>query len=178
MHPGRRVLAKFAAQSPKTYPELRDFVEKERPDWLQALMPRRINAPSDYWPQKVLALATIQAAISNQLMKDAGMKLDPTFGVVEGQTGHLLQFDVPTFYVSKELLAVAARTDLPTDIFMDALPFPFPASVYVAESHDSSSYGRRMPLHRCLTGSKGTDLFASAQGYLHCNNHPGERYNR
>ena len=29
-----------------------------------------------------------------------------------------------------------------------------------------------MPLHRCLTGSKGTDLFASAQGYLHCNNTP------
>ena len=53
MHPGRRVLVKFAAQSPKTYPELRDVVEKERPDWLQALMPRRINAPSDYWPQKV-----------------------------------------------------------------------------------------------------------------------------
>jgi hypothetical protein len=25
MHPGRRVLAKFAAQSPKTYPELRDW---------------------------------------------------------------------------------------------------------------------------------------------------------
>lgn len=70
MHPGRSVLVKFAAQSPKTYPELRDFVEKERPDWLQALMPRRINAPSDYWSQKVLALATIQAAISNQLMKD------------------------------------------------------------------------------------------------------------
>jgi hypothetical protein len=70
-------------------------------------------------------------AISNQLMKDAGMKLDPTFGVVEGQTGHLLQFDVPTFYVSKELLAVAARTDLPTDIFMNALPFPFPALVFM-----------------------------------------------
>jgi hypothetical protein len=64
-------------------------------------------------------------------MKDAGMKLDPTFGVVEGQTGHLLQFDVPTFYVSKELLAVAARTDLPTDIFMNALPFPFPALVFM-----------------------------------------------
>src|ERR1700675_977703 len=82
MHPGQRVLAKFAAQSLKTYPALRDFVEKERPDWLQALMPRRINAPSDYWPQKVLALATIQAAISNQLMKDAGLKLDLTFGAV------------------------------------------------------------------------------------------------
>jgi hypothetical protein len=43
---------------------------------------------SDYWPQKALALATIQAAISNQLMKDAGLKLDLTFGAVEGQTGH------------------------------------------------------------------------------------------
>ena len=179
MHPGLRVLAKFAAQSPKTYPELRDFVEKERPDWPQALMPRRINAPSDYWPQKVLALATIQAAISNQLMKDAGMKLDPTFGVVEGQTGHLLQFDVPTFYVSKELLAVAARTGPTDDIFYGCASIPFPRiSFYVAESHDSSSYGRRMPLHGYLTSSKGTDLFASAQGYFHYNNHPGERYSR
>jgi hypothetical protein len=148
----------------------RAFVEKERPDWLQALMPRRINAPSDYWPQKVLALATIQAAISNQLMKDAGLKLDPTFGVVEGQTGHLLQFDVRTFYVSKELLAAAARTGLPTDIFMDAsIPFPR-ISFYVTESHDSSSYGTRMPLHRCLTRSKGTGLSASTQGHHHCNN--------
>src|ERR1700730_11389755 len=87
MHPGRRVLTKFAAQSPKTYPELRAFIEKERPDWLQALMPRRINAPSEYWPQKVLALATIQAALSNQVMQDAGLKPDATFVMVECQTG-------------------------------------------------------------------------------------------
>jgi hypothetical protein len=43
----------------------------------------RINESPDYWPQNVLALATIQAAISYQFMKDAGLKLDPTFGVVE-----------------------------------------------------------------------------------------------
>jgi hypothetical protein len=30
--------------------------------------------------------------------------------------GHLLQYDVPTYYVSKELLAAAARTDLPSDM--------------------------------------------------------------
>ena len=117
-----RFLAKLASTFPKMYSEHRDFVEKERPDWLQALMPRRINGPSDYWPLEVLALATVQAALTNQLIKDAEMKLDPTFGVIEGQTGHLLQFDVPTFYVSKKLLTVAARTDLSTDIFMDALP--------------------------------------------------------
>lgn len=131
MDPGRRVLIKFATHPPKTYPELRAFIEKERPDWLQVLVPRRINAPSEYWPQKVLALATIQAALSNQVMQDAGLKPDATFVMVECQTGHLLQFDVPTFYVSKELLAAAARTDLPDDTFLDAVPFPFPASVFM-----------------------------------------------
>jgi hypothetical protein len=131
MDPGRRVLIKFATHPPKTYPELRAFIEKERPDWLQALMPRRINAPSEYWPQKVLALATIQAALSNQVMQDAGLKPDATFVMVECQTGHLLQFDVPTFYVSKELLAASARTDLQDNTFLDAVPFPFPASVFM-----------------------------------------------
>jgi hypothetical protein len=33
--------------------------------------------------------------------------------------------------VSEELIAAAARTDLPTDIFLDALPFPFPALVFM-----------------------------------------------
>ena len=30
------------------------YLEKEHPDWLRALTPRHINAPVDYWPQKVL----------------------------------------------------------------------------------------------------------------------------
>jgi hypothetical protein len=151
MDPGRRVLIKFATHPPKTYPELRAFIEKERPDWLQALMPRRINAPAYYYPQKALVLATLQAALSNQVMQEAGLKTDTTFAVVESQTGHLLQFDVPTFYVSTELLAVAARTDLPTDIFLDAVPFPFPASLFMFPKgticHPTEG---ECPLHSCV----------------------------
>ena len=45
--------------------------------------------------------------------------------------GHLLQYDVPTFYVSKELLAAASRTDLPGELHLDAIPFPFPALVFM-----------------------------------------------
>jgi hypothetical protein len=33
---------------------------------------------------------------------------------------------------------------------------PSPHWFYVTERHDPPSYARRMPLHRCLTGSKGT----------------------
>jgi len=46
MDSARSVYSKFLKAIPKTYAELRDFFEKERPDWLQTLMTRRINAPS------------------------------------------------------------------------------------------------------------------------------------
>jgi len=44
-------------------------------------------------------------------------KVDWIAAAVEGQATQLLPFEIPTFYVSKELLSAAARTDLPTDIF-------------------------------------------------------------
>jgi hypothetical protein len=131
MDAGRRVVIKFARERPKTYGELRAFVERERPDWIEALVPRRIEAPANYYPQKVLALATIQAALCNQILQDTGLKPDGTFTAVEGQTGQLLDFDVPTFYVSKELMGAAVRTGLPAEILLDVVPFPFPACVFM-----------------------------------------------
>jgi hypothetical protein len=129
--PGELTLLKFAKTRPETYPQLQDFIEKERPEWLQSLMPRRINAPANYWPQKVLPLSTILAAMTNHLLLQGGMSANSTFVAVEGQMAHLLQFDVPTFYVSSELIFAAARTDLPTDMLLEAVPFPFEALVFM-----------------------------------------------
>ena len=78
---------------------------------------------------KVLAVATVHAA--NQVASDVGRKSDPGFSAAEGQGAHLLKFEVPTYYVAEELIAAAARTDLPTGIFLDVLPFPFPALVFM-----------------------------------------------
>ena len=133
MDQARLLLTHFARQAPMSYEALKAFLEKERPDWIRALIPRNINAPSSYWPQKILAVSTIQAVICNQIAHELGEKLDLTFGTVEGQMAHLLQYDVPTFYISKELLAAAARTDLPGDLLLDAVPFPFPAMVFMFE---------------------------------------------
>jgi hypothetical protein len=108
---------------PRPHVALKAFIEKERPDW--------IHAEAEYWPQKVLALSTIQGVLCNQIAEDLGKKLDPTFGTVEAQMGHLLEYEIPTFYVSKELLAAAARTDLPAELLLDAVPFPFPALVFM-----------------------------------------------
>ena len=72
-----QVVVRLPYRTFKTYAELRDFFEKERPAWLQTLMPRRINAPSVYWPQKVLAVATVHAAMDNQVASDVGRQSDP-----------------------------------------------------------------------------------------------------
>src|ERR1700746_2280699 len=128
--PVRLLLAKFAKEAPLTYSTFKSFIEKERPDWLRALMPRNIEVPAQYWPPKVLAVAAIQGVIRNQIAWDMGEQLEQTFGTLEGQLGQLLQFAVPTFFVSKELLEAAARTDLPGDLLLDAIPFPFPALVF------------------------------------------------
>lgn len=67
----------------------------------------------------------------NQVASHVGRKSDPGFSAAEGQGARLFKFEVPTYYVSEELIAAAARTDLPIDIFLDAPPFPFPALVFM-----------------------------------------------
>jgi len=74
--PWKLLIAKFLKQKPTTYPAFKAFFEKERPDWLRALTPRIINAPSQYWPHKVLALATLNAVLCNQMNRELGENWD------------------------------------------------------------------------------------------------------
>jgi len=48
---------------------------------------------------------------------------------VHGQAALLVQYDVPIYHVSRELLAAAARTELPDDMVFEAIPFPFDALI-------------------------------------------------
>jgi len=52
------------------YVEVRAYLEKEHADWLRALTPRHINAPADYWPQKVLAVSSVNAAMHDGRFRD------------------------------------------------------------------------------------------------------------
>ena len=49
-------------------------------------------------------------------------------GCGPGQAVLLLPYDVPTYYVSRELLAASLRTELPDDLVFAAIPFPFDGS--------------------------------------------------
>jgi hypothetical protein len=49
---------------------------------------------------------------------------NPALGVVHGQAALLLRHDVPTCYVSRELLAATLRTELPDDMVLEAISVP------------------------------------------------------
>ena len=55
-------------------------------------------------------------------------KPNPVLAAVQGQAALLLRHDVPTYYVSRQLLAAAMRTELPDDMVFEAIPFPFDGS--------------------------------------------------
>lgn len=42
-----------------------------------------------------------------------------------------MRYDVPTYYLSRELLAAALRTELPNDMVFEAIPFPFDGLVFM-----------------------------------------------
>jgi hypothetical protein len=56
---------------------------------------------------------------------------NPALAVVHGQAALLLRYDVPIYYVSREILAAALRTELPNDIVFEEIPFPFDALVFM-----------------------------------------------
>ena len=114
------------------YAEVRAYLEKEHPDWLRALTPRHINAPADCWPQKVLTVSSVNAAMQNYVsIHEHQTGPNPALAVVHGQAALLLRYDVPTYYVSREILAAALRTELPDAVVFEAIPFPFDALVFM-----------------------------------------------
>jgi hypothetical protein len=58
-------------------------------------------------------------------------KPNPPLAAVHGQAALLLRYDVPTYYVSRELLAAALWTELPDDMVFETIPFPFDVLVFM-----------------------------------------------
>ncbi len=114
------------------YKEVREYLEKLHPNWLRVFTPQHINAPADRWPQKVWAVSSVNAAMQNYVgVQEHQTRPNPALAVVHGQVALLLRYDVPTYYVSRELLAAVLRTELPDDMVFEAIASPFDAVVFM-----------------------------------------------
>jgi hypothetical protein len=111
-----------------------------------------MNAPADYWPQKVLAVSSVNAAMQNYVsINEHQTRPNPALAVVLGQAVLLLRYDVPTYYASRELLAAALRTELPGDMVFKAIPFSLDALVFMlARGNSASPNRRRLSVSRSL----------------------------
>jgi hypothetical protein len=58
-------------------------------------------------------------------------KPNPALAAVHGQAALLLRYDLPTYYVSRELLVAAVRTELQDDMVFESIPFPLDALVFM-----------------------------------------------
>jgi hypothetical protein len=54
----------------------------------------------------------------------------PVLAAVQGQAALLLHYDVPNYYLSRELLAAALRTELPDNMVFAPIPFPYDALAF------------------------------------------------
>jgi hypothetical protein len=61
-----------------------EYFNDEHLDLLRALTPRHVNAPPDFWLQKVLATSFANAAMQNYIGV-RGQQTDPTLAAVHGQ---------------------------------------------------------------------------------------------
>jgi hypothetical protein len=56
---------------------------------------------------------------------------NPALAAAHGQAALLPCYDVPIYYVSRQLLAAAARTELPDNMVFEAMPFPCDGLVFM-----------------------------------------------
>jgi hypothetical protein len=70
---------------------------------------------------------------------------NPALAAVHGQAAMLLRYDVPTYYASRELLAVALRTELPDDMVFEAILFLFDALVFMLPNGTAQRALQRRP---------------------------------
>jgi hypothetical protein len=94
-------------------------------------MPRHVNAPSEYHPQKIFAVASLNALLQNGNAIFDHKTPNSATAMAQVQAAIALRFNNPTFYVSREILNAALRTDLPSDLIFEDIPFPFPAIIFV-----------------------------------------------
>jgi hypothetical protein len=115
----------------RNYIEVRDYFDREHRDWLRIMTPRHINAPPDYHPQKIFAVASLNALLQNRDAVFDHQRPNAATAMAQVQAAIALRFNNPTFYVSREILNAALRTDLPSDLIFEDIPFPFPAIIFV-----------------------------------------------
>jgi hypothetical protein len=107
-----------------SYSDLRDYYERYHARVMRGYMPEyRIKEPANFWPVKTFAVGAMMAW---DYIRDSAPKIEQSAKTYCWLSTLALPYQTPTFFVTPELLAAALRTELPLDLQIDQLNWPFP----------------------------------------------------
>jgi hypothetical protein len=110
----------------KSYSDLVAYYESDYPGRLRGFMPEYlIEEPANYWPVKTFAVGAVMA------WDRAKYGVDNTLRSYCRLSTLAMGYQTPTFFVTPQLVAAALRTELPADLDLSQLDWPFPVMVFM-----------------------------------------------
>jgi hypothetical protein len=116
-----------AFETLSSYSEIVAYYERHHPGQLRGFMPEyQIEEPTSYWPVKTFAVGAMLAwdGLKND-RENVSMKIYCWASLLA------LSCQTPTFFVTPQLVGAALRTELPGDLDLSRLGWPFPLLVFM-----------------------------------------------
>jgi hypothetical protein len=113
-------------QSLSSYSEFVAYYQSRYPAQLRGFMPEyQIEEPANYWPVKTFAVG---AMMSWDSLKH---EVNNSYRTYCRASMLAMVYQTPTFFVTSQLVAAALRTELPADLDLSQLNWPFPIMVFM-----------------------------------------------
>src|SRR6516162_5794117 len=128
-----------------TYSEIAAYYQSHDPGRLHGFMPEYpIEEPANYWPAKTFAVGAMMAW---ENLKDD--EVDNTHITYCHASMLAMTYQTPTFFVASPLVAAALRTELPDDLDLSQLNWPFPIMVFMLPKDAVCHPSERRPAFIC-----------------------------
>jgi hypothetical protein len=110
-----------------TYRDIAAHFERTALEVMRGFMPEYyIREPADYWPVKTFAVG---AMLAGEMRKQHPNNVSASYFCRASLRA--VQFETPTFFVTRELTAAALRTELPADLVLNQVRWPISAMLFM-----------------------------------------------
>lgn len=119
-------------------PELRRKIQARCPNLKALCYPKELTGPLGYGNPEDLELCAFVGASVNDRRVDP--RQDVTSYSVHATCSMLIRYQVPTYFVARELCEALLKTEAPDDLLFSDIKFPMPAMLFVLPYEFSQTY--------------------------------------
>jgi hypothetical protein len=150
-----------------------ETLRRDRPDWYKICVPRRIVPPNGYANPRAYGIYHLAAASASHKGR-----IDDNYGAQIVSTSRLLEFRVPTYFISEDFYRAVAATEPPKETRIEDIKWPMPAMLLCLPLAFSKQYcGATGPFisvvhapvgpYTVLGGRSGTNITEHSRVIIH-----------